>query len=422
MNAYLIPKNPHPGLGQQSISYPLSTRETLTIGREPSRCQILIDSSYYQGVSRVHAEIKPVNYPTTHNILTWEISDYSSNGTYINGNKIQQSHILQPGDVIQLGKDGPEFIFNYQPQAFPTRKNNDSISVSQLLPVISKENSLAKKGLLIPGILTSVFVVSLFFAGSNPNLFNTLLGLYIIIICYHVIYRACGKDKPWWLLVGVAIAEILILVSPILLLFIIVFRGILPGGIEQNNLASAFIANFFGAGLMEELLKAIPAFILIFVSRFLKSPWREKIGIWEPLDGILILAAAGAGFTFIETLGQYIPRIVAAGGELAGLQLLIPRTIGAIAGHMAYSGYFGYFIGLSMLKPSKRWLLLGIGWVTSSALHGLWNASASISANPFFVSLFLASAGIVSYMFLMAAILKARELSPSVNRFGTYQK
>ncbi len=40
--------------------------------------------------------------------------------------------------------------------------------------------------------------------------------------------------------------------------------------------------------------------------------------------------------------------------QLAGLQLLIPGILGSAAGHMAYSGYLGYFIGLSALKPRKR--------------------------------------------------------------------
>jgi RsiW-degrading membrane proteinase PrsW (M82 family) len=57
------------------------------------------------------------------------------------------------------------------------------------------------------------------------------------------------------------------------------------------------------------------------------------------------------------------------------LQLLIPDILGAAAAHMAHSGYLGYFIGLSALKPSKRWPILGVGYFTASALHALSNAS-----------------------------------------------
>jgi hypothetical protein len=139
------------------------------------------------------------------------------------------------------------------------------------------------------------------------------------------------------------------------------------------------------------------------------------VGVWEPLDGILLAAASAAGFTFIETLGQYVPGIVQqvttqageGAGELVGVQLLIPRIIGSVAGHIAYSGYFGYFIGLSVLKPSKRWSLLAIGYLTAAFLHALWNASGAIG------NLVTAFAGILAYIFLMAAILKARQLSPT---------
>ncbi|WP_333445000.1 PrsW family glutamic-type intramembrane protease [Microcoleus sp. herbarium2] len=64
-------------------------------------------------------------------------------------------------------------------------------------------------------------------------------------------------------------------------------------------------------------------------------------------------------------------------GQLVGLHLLIPRILGSAAGHMAYSGYLGYFIGLSALKPSKRWPIFGVGYFSTSALHALLNASVA---------------------------------------------
>ncbi len=94
-------------------------------------------------------------------------------------------------------------------------------------------------------------------------------------------------------------------------------------------------------------------------------------------------------------------------GALVGLQLLFPRILGSVAGHMAYSGYLGYFIGLSVLKPRQRWQILAVGYFTAAALHALWNSMGLIS------SLLLAIVGVLSYAFLTAAILKARVLSPT---------
>lgn len=138
--------------------------------------------------------------------------------------------------------------------------------------------------------------------------------------------------------------------------------------------------------------------------------------MWDPLDGILIATASAVGFTLLETLGEYVPRTIESvtqesgqyAGELIGLQLLIPRILGSIIVHIAYSGYFGYFIGLSIMKPSKRWTFLAIGWLTSSVIHALWNTFASNLIGGALV-------GMISYAFLMAAILKARQLSPSIH-------
>jgi RsiW-degrading membrane proteinase PrsW (M82 family) len=114
-------------------------------------------------------------------------------------------------------------------------------------------------------------------------------------------------------------------------------------------------------------------------------------------------------------MGQHVPNIIqnvtlqagSDAGQLVGLQLLIPRILGSAAGHMAYSGYLGYFIGLSALKPKKRLPILGVGYFSASALHALWNASGAASV------LLLALVGVLSYAFLVAAILKARALSPN---------
>jgi RsiW-degrading membrane proteinase PrsW (M82 family) len=296
-------------------------------------------------------------------------------------------------------------------------RSNDSLHMSQMLPIVSTRQDLLQKAYLIPGVLTVLLVVGLFAFQLQPQSFNNLLSIYLISASYYVIYLIAGKTKPWWLLLCSALATIVILKSPIIQLFAWVFREILPGNVSslKKGFIPLFIQMFFGAGMMEELLKALPVFAALAIGRKLKSPWREQIGVWEPLDGILLAAASAAGFTLLETMGQYVPGVVqqvtqagagAGVGELFGIQLLIPRIIGSIAGHMAYSSYFGYFIGLSVLKPSKRWSILAIGYLTASSLHAFWNASGEIHITVTFL------AGVLAYAFLMAAILKARQLSP----------
>ncbi|ALF52582.1 hypothetical protein ACX27_06545 [Nostoc piscinale CENA21] len=418
--------------------YPLHASKEMVIGRDPS-CQVVLDAMMYRMVSRRHAAVRPLS-SSPDNKFTWVICDLNSaNGTYLNGKRFYGCQELQSGDRIGLGSDGPQFIFEYDliPQATMMTKQSaslpsaanfqnhtqikqpDSVSFTQLFPIISTGKDLTRKAYLVPGILTVVFVVLMFATVGRPQANQVIVASYIGFVVYYFVYQLCGKSKPWWVLIGTALTTALILLSPILDLFIFIFRVVLPGNLaaaQDATITELFIRMFFGAGLMEELLKALPILGAYFIGSKLPSPWRENIGVWEPLDGILLGTASALGFTLLETLGQYVPDItqnvsqqvgIGAAGQLAGLQLLIPRVLGSVAGHMAYSGYLGYFIGLAVLKPSKSWQILSIGYLSASVLHALWNALGSINA------FLLVVVGVLAYAVLMAAILKARALSPT---------
>jgi RsiW-degrading membrane proteinase PrsW (M82 family) len=431
--------------------YELSISQELTIGRE-SCCQVILDSTRYPSISRVHAVFRPLASGD------WEICDLNSaNGTVVNGQRLQGCRKLQTGDRITLGQNAVTFLFEVEAQVSqqvgqvgaPRDRNRiapppprtpaaskssaNGLSISQLIPILSTGKDLRRKGYLIPGIFTVVVVVSMFAAIGNFVIFAGLLAAYLALGGFYVIYQLCGKSKPWWWLLSSAITTVVLLLTPgVFFVFELVFRRFLPGNVAGVTPGAGFfpnlVAHFFGAGMLEELFKALPILAAYFIGSWLRSPYRERLGVWEPLDGILLGAASAVGFTLLETLGQYVPGVVNSvardagqGAALfVGLQLLIPRILGSVAGHMAYSGYFGYFIGLSILKPANRWIILAIGYLTASGLHGFWNASSSAIPDRntgLFVS---AIVGVLSYAFLAAAILKARALSPSrADNFAT---
>lgn len=421
--------------------FPLSTKRDVTLGRDPD-CEIVLDSRIHKGVSRRHASI----YSGSDESDSWYIYDLnSSNGTYINGIRIQKHEGLHEGDRISLGKRGPQFVFEYldcpsvpdnvdglpadddseilysaadialsgkfeqiQDSSAASLHAND-VTLSQLFPIISTGRDLTRKAYLVPGIITVVSVVSLFVLVDYPETFNKLFAGYLAAAAYYFVYQLCGKHKPWWLLLGSGLMTAIVLSSPLLNGFIKVFREILPGNIpadpSNDSFPSLLVKMFFGAGLMEELIKALPILCAWLVGRYGKSArHRNLIGVNEPLDGILIGTASAIGFTLIETLRVYAP---GATTQLVELQIIIPRLLGSVAGHMAYSGYLGYFIGLSALKPKKQWQIIAVGYLSASALHALWNTTGYI--NP----IVLAFTGAVSYACLTAAILKARALSPT---------
>jgi FHA domain-containing protein len=70
----------------------------LTIGRESGSDVVLA----HKAVSRKHATITPT-------LRGYELKDLSSNGVFVNGNKINGSHILTRADTIKIAKD--EFRF-----------------------------------------------------------------------------------------------------------------------------------------------------------------------------------------------------------------------------------------------------------------------------------------------------------------------
>lgn len=413
------------GFGSES-RYSLTSKEAV-IGRDPS-CQVVLDAMMYRMVSRRHAVVRPVA-SSLDSKFSWVLCDLNSaNGTYLNGQRLYGCQELHPGDRIALGADGPQFLFEYatapqptvitnQVAPLPSAKNSsqskpDAVSFTQLFPIISTGKDLTRKAYLVPGILTVIFVVLMFATVGQPQANQVIVATYIALAAYYFIYQLCGKPKPWWMLVGAALSTIIILLSPILSLFIFIFRDLLPGNVPPidqpvTSLTELFVRYFFGAGLMEELLKALPILGAYLTALLLPSPWRERIGVWEPLDGILLGTASAVGFTLVETLGQYVPAVSIQAGSEVGLQVLIARILGLPAGHMAYSGYLGYFIGLAALKPRHATQILAVGYLSASALHALWNTAGHSN------NLLLVVVGVLSYAFLMAAILKARALSPT---------
>ncbi|MTJ09290.1 PrsW family glutamic-type intramembrane protease [Anabaena sp. UHCC 0204] len=428
-NAFLRLVSSKVEVSESASRYSLLPGKEMVIGRDPS-CQIVLDAMIYRMVSRRHAVVRPLSL-SPDSSYSWVICDLNSaNGTFLNGEHLQGCQELHLGDRISLGADGPQFIFGYEVIAQPTMMNvnkatvlssvnnyqsslkQDSVSFTQLFPIISTGKDLTRKAYLIPGILTVVFVVLMFATVGHPQANQVIVGSYIAFAAYYFVYQLCGKPKPWWVLLAAALSTMLILLSPLLDVFITVFRDILPGSLDSASqdgitFTELLVRMFFGAGLMEELLKILPVLGAYLIGNSLPSPWRERIGVWEPLDGILLGTASAVGFTLLETLGQYVPLISQDAGQLVGLQLLIPRILGSVAGHMAYSGYLGYFIGLAVLKPTKGKQILSVGYLSASALHALWNATGSINA------FLLVVVGVLSYAFLMAAILKARVLSPT---------
>ncbi len=246
----------------------------------------------------------------------------------------------------------------------------------------------------------------------NELFFLYILGAYLASASHYLIHKVCHKHKPWWLLVSLALST-----------------GLpLWGGFHisvshtGNHVLDSIIEAVVAKGFLEEVFKALPVLLVYFIGTLLPSPKRELIGVHEPMDGIVLGTASATGFALAETMLN-VHQEIEAGNYEAGLTLLITQILGDISGQVAYSGYFGYFIGLSALKSSKRWRLLGIGYLTSGTIHSLAAVATILQEKQHHTligTIFLAVIGSVAYVFLIAAILKARQLANQTTPSNTY--
>ncbi len=347
------------------------------------------------------------------------IDQSSSNGVFVN-NERHQHRILASGDILKIGPYIITVTFDPIPvaeekssklmTALQKKHENHFLSVTDVFPLFSKKLDLHQNGFLVPGIVTVIFVVAMLVARNiNQFLFLYILAIYLAGVSHYFIHKLCHKHKPWWLLVSLSLATAIPLLAG-------TFHPLKPD--EEDNIPVMVLKTFVGNGLSEELFKAFPILLVYWLARLLPSPHHSRIGILEPIDGILLGTAAATGFALVETM-MHVHEVVGHNSDFFGaITLLIPQILGDISGQVAYSGYFGYFIGLSVLKSSKSWQILGIGYLTSSAIHTLW-ALVILFQEKYkiytFASIFLAvlgaAIGSVAYAFLMSAILKARHFS-----------
>jgi RsiW-degrading membrane proteinase PrsW (M82 family) len=270
------------------------------------------------------------------------------------------------------------------------------------------------------------------------QVFSTL-AVYIAFITNYFISQMCGRPRSGWLLALVSVFTFWLLSTSFWNLWYDLFYVVIPGQrLEKSSNALAVIAgNIFGTGLAEEGLKALPLVGLAlmgaafaFLSRrrrgrlsALLSGVAEHFGLRGPLDGIVLGAASGSGFYLYETLAQYVPMVTnhaenPAASAFQGLVLLLARGLPELTAHAAYTGLFGYFIGLSVLWPRMAVLLIPLGWLSAAVLHGAWDATADLFHSDLIVAPVRLIIGVLSYALLAGAIFKARDISPSFAKGG----
>jgi RsiW-degrading membrane proteinase PrsW (M82 family) len=258
------------------------------------------------------------------------------------------------------------------------------------------------------------------------------LALYIAFMVTYYINQMCGRARPGWLLTLVALFTFLLLSTPVWNYWYQLFYSVIPGTRleKSSNMVANLTGYLFGTGLCEEGFKAIPLAFFALVGagfgwlahrstgklRARLAGVRKRIGLNEPIDGIVMGVASGSGFFIHETLGQYLPQVMGqekypAAQAFEGLVILLARGLPTLAEHSAWAGLFGYFIGLAVLQPRLAIYLVPLGWLSAAALHGAWDGIGSIISSPIVGIPLLVADGLLGYALLGGAIFKARDIS-----------
>jgi RsiW-degrading membrane proteinase PrsW (M82 family) len=164
----------------------------------------------------------------------------------------------------------------------------------------------------------------------------------------------------------------------------------------------------FVAPLIEE-----PAKCLFLILTFVRS--RRVIDGF--LDGLIYAGIVGIGFAFVENIGYYAssylgsPDIQVAGAEGVTTTFVVRGLFSPFA-HPLFTSAFGIAIGLAAARRSKvlKVLICFAGLLVSAGLHGLWNGSLSYGGGAGFVLAYLALAGVLVAMAILAIIVRNRQV------------
>lgn len=128
MDQRIVIRHLNAGKANQTDEFPVQDNLEIAVGRE-AECHIRYDSDRDDLVSRRHAKVVVEKTDP----IEIAISDLgSSNGTFVNKQRILRKVRLNVGDIVQLGPGGPEFQFDLNPRPAnvkPTRLADAPVAV-----------------------------------------------------------------------------------------------------------------------------------------------------------------------------------------------------------------------------------------------------------------------------------------------------
>ena len=341
--------------------------------------------------SRVHAAI----YWTPSGYVIEDLR--STNGVYINGARITGRVTLAPGNVIHIGRTDMTF-YALQGGAWPGQ--SAAASAAAVAPPPSPPAMAAAGVYPAPGAAIPLQPPPFQHPGVAPSLGARLgawitaewrkrywkvflVGAILLIAAEYLLYGPLGEGA---LFLVVPIAAALMPVSFFIYCWDSDYLSDMPRWIPWVTFASGailgvslalvleliFVRNesFLDAmlvGLIEESCKALAVIFFIFARK-----------LHSEIDGVILGAAAGAGFATLETIGYALDAYLGGFGAGQGVgalnSVLLLRGLLAIFGHVTWTAIV---VGAYWRDRGPHAIRLSFGMIlafaTAVVLHGLWD-------------------------------------------------
>ena len=149
----------------------------------------------------------------------------------------------------------------------------------------------------------------------------------------------------------------------------------------QLHSSTGSLLDVFTIGVPEELAKAIPIVVVAWI-------WRRYWHTQTPRDYLFLGAVSGLVFGAAEVVHYFTNVLGSLSGNVNGLDLqdltiqYIWRFLTDPIDHAMWAGITGYFIGLAITGPNRKYSIGLVGIAIAAVLHGLndWNPINSHAA------------------------------------------
>jgi RsiW-degrading membrane proteinase PrsW (M82 family) len=226
--------------------------------------------------------------------------------------------------------------------------------------------------LVVLSALSILVAIGAFGAITDPviGLLTVVSALPALLLAVYVWHSDVTASEPLSLLAGTFLLAVLTAG------FAAVLNGAFRPVFSSVGVVGIVLFFYLVVGPVEETVKLLAVWLY---------PYHD-VRFDAVVDGAVYGAVAGLGFATIEN-AIYISRVVEeVGGVTLGLELIgIGGDITATRalagpGHVIYSAFAGYYLGLAKFNPDHRGPIVVKGLIVAALIHATYNATVGLGS------------------------------------------